>query len=97
MRRVEIRASRRYAALIETGLLERAGQLLREKTAAETVCIVSGQQVWPLYGQRLEQSLHAAGFRTLRFVHPRTGEPVEVTSELPDYFKEVLSKLGPEL
>ena len=70
MRRVEIRASRRYAALIETGLLERAGQLLREKTAAETVCIVSGQQVWPLYGQRLERSLQAAGFRTLCFVHP---------------------------
>ncbi len=39
------------------------------------------------------QCLHA---RTLRFVHPRTGETVEVTSELPDYFKEVLSRLGPE-
>ena len=40
------------------------------------------------------QCLHA---RSLRFVHPRTGEPVEVTSELPEYFKEVLSKLGPAL
>ena len=40
------------------------------------------------------QCLHA---RSLRFVHPRTGEPVEVTSELPEYFKEVLAKLGPAL
>ena len=40
------------------------------------------------------QCLHA---RSLRFVHPRTGETVEITSELPDYFKEVLSKLGPAL
>ena len=40
------------------------------------------------------QCLHA---RSLRFVHPRTGETVEITSELPDYFKEVLSKLGPML
>ena len=40
------------------------------------------------------QCLHA---RSLRFIHPRTGEMVEVTSELPDYFKEVLAKLGPEL
>ena len=40
------------------------------------------------------QCLHA---RSLRFIHPRTGETVEVTSELPDYFKEVLSKLGPAL
>ena len=40
------------------------------------------------------QCLHA---RSLRFVHPRTGETVEVTSDLPDYFKEVLAKLGPVL
>ena len=40
------------------------------------------------------QCLHA---RSLRFIHPRTGETVEITSELPDYFKEVLAKLGPEL
>ena len=40
------------------------------------------------------QCLHA---RALRFVHPRTGETVEVTSELPAYFKEVLSRLGPML
>ena len=37
------------------------------------------------------QCLHA---RELRFVHPRTEEEVRLTSELPDYFKEVLSKLG---
>ena len=40
------------------------------------------------------QCLHA---RSLRFIHPRTGEAVEVTSELPEYFKEVLAKLGPKL
>ena len=40
------------------------------------------------------QCLHA---RCLRFIHPRTGEAVEVTSELPEYFKEVLAKLGPAL
>lgn len=38
------------------------------------------------------QCLHA---RTLKFIHPRTGEPVQVTTELPDYFAEVLSHLGP--
>ena len=38
------------------------------------------------------QCLHA---RTLKFIHPRSGEPVEVTTQLPDYFTEVLSHLGP--
>ncbi|NCC69347.1 MAG: RluA family pseudouridine synthase [Clostridia bacterium] len=40
------------------------------------------------------QCLHA---RTLRFIHPRTGKPCEVTSELPDYFKNILSHLGEEI
>ena len=37
------------------------------------------------------QCLHA---KELRFLHPRTGELVTVTSELPDYFRAVLQKLG---
>ena len=37
------------------------------------------------------QCLHA---RTLCFLHPRTGDPVTVTSELPEYFETVLKKLG---
>ncbi len=39
------------------------------------------------------QCLHA---RRLRFLHPRTNEPVELECPLPDWFLEILSKLGPE-
>ena len=39
------------------------------------------------------QCLHA---KELTFVHPRTGRPVTVSCPLPDYFLEVLGKLGPE-
>ena len=37
------------------------------------------------------QCLHA---RELKFRHPRTGEEVRLTSELPAYFTQVLSRLG---
>lgn len=37
------------------------------------------------------QCLHA---RELKFIHPRTGEPVHLTTALPEYFEEVLSRLG---
>ena len=40
------------------------------------------------------QCLHA---RRLKFVHPRSGEHVELESPLPPYFEEVLSRLGAEL
>ena len=50
----------------------------------------------PIYGKvkfdlKLNgQLLHAA---TLGFNHPKTGEYMEFSSELPDYFKEVIHKL----
>lgn len=39
------------------------------------------------------QCLHA---RELKFRHPRTGEEIRLTSELPGYFTDVLSRLGPQ-
>lgn len=49
-----------------------------------------------VYGRGAEkglagQCLHA---RALRFIHPRTGEAVHLTSGLPDYFTAVLARLG---
>ncbi len=38
------------------------------------------------------QCLHA---RELKFIHPRSGELLRLETPLPDYFLEVLSKLGP--
>ena len=38
------------------------------------------------------QCLHA---RELKFIHPRTGEPMRIQTELPPYFLDVLNKLVP--
>lgn len=52
----------------------------------------------PVYGRRKPekglagQCLHACA---LRFVHPRTGETMELRCPLPAYFTDVLSRLGP--
>lgn len=40
------------------------------------------------------QCLHA---RKLKFIHPDTEEQIIIESELPEYFLDVLSKLGPKL
>ncbi len=52
-----------------------------------------------VYGGRRDkgletQCLHARG---LRFIHPSTGEKIQLWTDLPDWFKDVLSKLGPEV
>ena len=40
------------------------------------------------------QCLHA---RQLKFIHPRSGEPILLETPLPEYFEMVLSRLGPEI
>ncbi|MBQ6274317.1 MAG: RluA family pseudouridine synthase [Oscillospiraceae bacterium] len=40
------------------------------------------------------QCLHA---RRLKFLHPRSGEPIELETPLPDYFLDVLARLGPQI
>ncbi len=52
-----------------------------------------------VYGHRkpeLGQSSQCLHARALTFVHPRTGQEVTVCCELPEYFREVLQKLGRE-
>ena len=39
------------------------------------------------------QCLHA---RELKFIHPRTGEQIRLETELPEWFQEVLKRLGQE-
>ena len=40
------------------------------------------------------QCLHA---RRLRLIHPRTGQELQFEAPLPDYFHEVLARLGPKI
>ena len=40
------------------------------------------------------QCLHA---RRLRLIHPRTGEELQFEAPLPDYFLEILARLGPKI
>ena len=70
---VEIKASRRYPVWIEKGQLDQAGEFIRERTGAKRACLVTGEHVVKLYGDRLQRSLERAGFQVLRFVH-QSGE-----------------------
>ena len=42
---------------------------------------------------KLGQESQCLFARELKFIHPRTGEPVELRVDLPEYFRELLKKL----
>ena len=67
MIRIPVEASRRYEVLVERGLLERAGEETRGATKAGTAVLVAGENVLPLYGERVCRSLAEAGMRVLCF------------------------------
>ena len=70
MKAIHISASREYEVLIGPGLIAGAGRYIREASGARLAAVISDDSVFPLYGERLQGSLGAAGFDTLRFVFP---------------------------
>lgn len=70
MRSIHIKASREYDVLVERGLLDRAGELLREVSAPGMAAIVSDDTVYVLYGERTVKALEKAGYRVHSFVFP---------------------------
>ena len=68
--KLHIKASREYDVLVERGLLDRAGELLREVSAPGMAAIVSDDTVYALYGERTVKALEKAGYRVHSFTFP---------------------------
>lgn len=68
MKKVRVNVSRVYDILIENGILDRAGELSATVKKPCRTVILTDSNVAPLYADRLESSLRAAGFEPLRFV-----------------------------
>lgn len=73
MKTVHISASREYDVIIDRGLIDRVGAELKKISKAKKAVIVSGERVFPIYGERVVKSLENEGFEVLTFIH-ETGE-----------------------
>lgn len=69
MTRIFVDASKSYDVCIERGLLDCVGEEAKKLISPCKAVIVSGEKVFPLYGERLKSSLENAGFEVLSFVH----------------------------
>ena len=70
MRKLSVAASRNYDILIENGLLDRLGTLVKALGGIQTVALVSETQVFPHFGAKAEESLKNVGFSVKTFVFP---------------------------
>lgn len=81
MKTITVEASRTYDIHIGSGLLSQVGALAAPLLKGREAVIVSDSNVWPLYGQRVTESLEQAGFHVAHFVFP-AGERSKTTATL---------------
>lgn len=67
---IHVPVGRGYDVLVQPGLLDGAGEQIARVSRAATVAVISDDTVFPLYGERVCESLRRAGFRTVSFAFP---------------------------
>lgn len=72
MEKITINASKTYDVLTAPGLIGQSGELVRQALGdkVKKVCIVTDDNVAPLYRPALKESLLKAGFRVASFIFP---------------------------
>jgi 3-dehydroquinate synthase len=70
MTKVPVSASKDYTVWIGGDLLPQAGEMIATTCGGETAAIVTDDTVDKLYGDAVEQSLRAAGYKTVKFAFP---------------------------
>ena len=68
MKTVTIKAGKGYEVQIGSGILKDAGERIRKVSNAKKALLVSDDNVFPLYGEKVKESLENAGFETACFV-----------------------------
>jgi 3-dehydroquinate synthase len=70
MKTISVAASTNYDVKIGKGLLHALGAECAKVCKAEKAAIISDTNVWPLYGETVEESLRSAGMTPVHFVFP---------------------------
>lgn len=70
MKTISVSASRSYNVLIGSNLLPALGQQILTLGNPQKIAIISDSNVWPLYGEAVEDSLTQSGFQVVSYIFP---------------------------
>ena len=85
MKTITVSASREYQVLIGSELYSELGTYISSVKKPCKAAIISDNNVWPIYGERIAESLVSAGFETLEFVFPAGEESKTIKTYLDFY------------
>lgn len=86
---VKVKASKEYDVIIEKGLIDKAGEIFKERFAPCKIAVITDDVVDGLYAGKLINSLNDAGFSTVKMVF-KNGEE---SKNIKTYF-EIVSFLA---
>lgn len=70
MKKITVHASTEYDIFIQDGIIKSCGDIIKEKTKAQKIVIITDDTVDNLYGGVVEESIAKAGFDIIKFVFP---------------------------
>lgn len=79
MKKLRVNVGAGYDIFIEKGLLSSCGEYIKNVTDAKKVCVISDTNVFPIYGDKVCQSIEEQGFEVLTYVF-EAGEASKTTA-----------------
>lgn len=79
MKKLRVNVGAGYDIFIEKGLLSFCGEYIKNITDAKKVCVISDTNVFPIYGDKVCQSIEEQGFEVLTYVF-EAGEASKTTA-----------------
>ena len=70
MNTVTVKNSKEYQVLIGTDLIGKIGDYVSEIKPSCTAVIISDSNVWPIYGNKVSESLCSHGFTVMQYIFP---------------------------
>lgn len=68
MKKITVNASKKYDIIIENGILDKLGETLTQFDGVKSVCLVSDDKVFSLYGEKCVKNLEKCGFSVFTYV-----------------------------
>lgn len=87
---VKLGAKRSYPVIIESGILNNLGSILKAMPLGKRIAIVSTPQVADLYLKKLQQTLTASNFQTLQIIVPE-GESHKKLATVADVLDQLVA------
>lgn len=91
MKKLTVNVNSGYDILIEKGLLDRAGELIKSVLNSNKITLISDTNVFPLYGNKVKESLEEQGYQVFTYVF-EAGEASKKTDTVVDIVEFMADK-----